>query len=40
MEEKSYEVVKNLITKMGMANESRSCGTDIAGVSVDFVKKV
>lgn len=36
-EEGKAEVVRNLITKMSMANEQAA---DIAGVSVDFVKKV
>ncbi|TAM97049.1 MAG: hypothetical protein EPN39_12235 [Chitinophagaceae bacterium] len=36
-EVKSYEVVKNLIVKMGMTDAQAA---DIAEVSVDFVKKV
>ncbi|MDR0792897.1 MAG: hypothetical protein LBE82_06280 [Chitinophagaceae bacterium] len=34
---KSYEVVKNLIIKMGLSDEQAA---DIGGVSVEFVKKV
>ena len=36
-EAKSYEVVKNLIERMGMTDARVA---DIAGVSVTFVKKV
>ncbi len=36
-ERKSYEVVRNLITKMGLTDSQVA---DIAGVTVNFVKKV
>ena len=37
MESKSYEVVKNLIVKMGLSDEQIA---DVAEVSLEFVEKV
>lgn len=37
VDEKSHEVVENLIIKLGLSNEQAA---DIAAVSLSFVKKV